>query len=111
MNLVKHAPPRLVSQVNTNTIFISASSPPLAIVNKIKKHFLKHKKSTRVVAKGMGKAIEKTAIVATILQSQNYKVNIRTGTVTVNDELDDNINEPVVQQRSVSYLELTVYAK
>lgn len=107
--LVKHAPPRLVSHANTNTLYISSTSKPLGVVNKVKKHFAKHRKSSQITVKGMGKAMEKAATVAVLLQSNSFRVALRTGTVMVTDELDDNVNEPVTQQRPVSYLELTIY--
>lgn len=114
---IKHPPPRLISKKASKTeIFLSPSTPivsALKHVSKVIEALPKHAPKAKYISvRGLGKAIDRAIIVAVRLQQQGKTVSLHTGTVTVVDEYEDQLQPtmpPTVKSRKVSSIEIRVY--
>lgn len=136
--IIKHSPNSKIGlKTEADTTFLVKSKTPYIsaikridkMLEKFDKASLDHKKYQRgeykkvkyVVVKGMGRAIEKTTSIGLHYMTQKaYKVDIRTGTVEVLDEIktalaysskDDSDEESLFKKRNASFVEVRVWLK
>ncbi|PVH18518.1 uncharacterized protein CXQ87_001449 [Candidozyma duobushaemuli] len=124
--LIKHNPgTKLRNKTALDTTFlVKGSTPYMSAVKRIDKMLEKFDTSGKVryiTVKGMGKAINTAVSIALHFQTKKqYKVDVKTGTVEVLDELrqaseystkDSDDEEATFKKRSTSYVDIKIWLK
>jgi ribonuclease P/MRP protein subunit POP7 len=114
--VIKHPPVKTLREVTTpGTIYISKRTPFVSALKRVTKQLdvltkkQANRKYVRVIA--LGRSMDLALSIGTEFQSQGRRVDVVTGTELATDEIDDSggMEEPKMQRRSVSKVEVRIY--
>lgn len=99
-------------------IYLTPSTPIVSALKHVTKLVeevpLTAPKTKYICVRGLGKAIDRAIIVAVRLQQQGHTVSFHSGTVTVVDEYESNMDPTsaaYLQSRKVSSMEIRIHIR
>lgn len=113
---MKHSPTESEKKDAKTEIYLTPSTPIISALKHVTKVIEDlpniAPKAKYVTVRGLGKAKDRAVIVAVRLQQQGHLVSFHTGTVTVVDEFESNMDPEssgYLQSRKVNSMEIRVH--